>query len=144
MVRLMNSPSTVLARIFLAVGGTVCAVGMIGPFQGVEEMLIPWDKAAHFIAFYVLTSLLYVAFPKSRRVELTAVAILAGFGTEIAQGVSGRDMGLGDAMADTLGALAVLLPMYLQQMRSPRRVERRVSRSSEAMSDRRARVRAVA
>ncbi|MFN3514030.1 MAG: hypothetical protein ACK41C_13360 [Phenylobacterium sp.] len=119
------------ARILLAAGFLVCAVGMVGPFQGVEEALIPWDKAAHFVAFYVLTSLLYVAFPRRRRVDLTLLAVFVGAGLEIAQGLSGRDMGLGDMAANALGAGAVLLPMYLQDLRAPRRVERRRSRTVE-------------
>lgn len=113
------------ARLLLALGGTVCIVGMVGPFQGVEEALIPWDKAAHFVAFYLLTSLLYVAFPRRRRVDLTVFAIFAGAAIEIAQGLSGRDMGVGDMFANALGAGAVLLPMYLQEWRAPGRSERR-------------------
>jgi VanZ family protein len=122
---------TLVARILLAVAALVCVVGMVGPFQGAEEALIPWDKAAHFVAFYGLTSLLYVAFPRFRRVELTLVAIFAGCGIEIAQGVSGRDMDVADIFANSLGALAVLTPMYLQEWRSPRRSERRRRRSVE-------------
>lgn len=121
----MARPSTLIARTLLVLGGGVCVIGMVGPFQGVEEALIPWDKAAHFVAFYVLTSLLYVAFPRRRRVDLTLMAVLAGAGIEIAQGLSGRDMGVGDILANALGAGAVLLPMYLQDLRSPRRAERR-------------------
>lgn len=116
---------TRIARILLAVGATVCVIGMVGPFQGVEEALIPWDKAAHFTAFYVLTSLLYVAFPRRRRMDLTLMAIFAGAVIEVAQGLAGRDMGVGDMVANALGAGAVLLPMYLQEWRSPRRTERR-------------------
>lgn len=124
----MARRSTLIARTLLALGGTVCVIGMVGPFQGVEEALIPWDKAAHFTAFYILTSLLYVAFPRRRRLDLTVTAIFAGAGIEIAQGLSGRDMGVGDMFANALGAGAVLLPMYLQEWRAPRRVERRQSR----------------
>lgn len=122
---------TLIARTLLAVGGTVCVVGMVGPFQGVEEALIPWDKAAHFVAFYCLTALMYVAFPRRRRVDLTVAAIFAGAAIEIAQGLSGRDMGVGDMIANALGASAVLLPMYLQEWRSPRRAERRRPRNLE-------------
>lgn len=122
---------TLIARTLLAVGGTVCVVGMVGPFQGVEEALIPWDKAAHFVAFYILTALMYVAFPRRRRVDLTMMAIFAGAAIELAQGLSGRDMGVGDMVANGLGAFAVLLPMYLQEWRSPRRTERRRPRTLE-------------
>lgn len=124
----MTRPSTRIARALLALGGTVCVVGMVGPFQGVEEALIPWDKAAHFTAFYILTSLLYVAFPRRRRLDLTLMAIFGGAAIEIAQGLAGRDMGIGDMVANALGAGAVLLPMFLQEWRSPRRVERRSRR----------------
>jgi VanZ family protein len=119
---------TIIARTLLALSGAVCVVGMVGPFQGVEEALIPWDKAAHFVAFYILTALMYVAFPRRRRVDLTLLAVFAGAGIEIAQGLTGRDMGVGDMVANALGASAVLLPMYLQEWRAPRRVERRSGR----------------
>lgn len=121
---------TLIARTLLVVGGTVCVVAMVGPFQSLEEAVIPWDKAAHFIAFYILTALMYVAFPRRRRLDLTMMATLGGALIEIAQGFTGRDMGVGDMVANGLGAFAVLLPMYLQEWRAPSRSERRRSRSA--------------
>ena len=106
------------ARVFLVAGGLTCAVGMIGPFQGIEHALVPWDKAAHFVAFYGLTSLLFMAFPERRRLDLTMLAILAGCGIEILQGAAGRDSEIGDILANSLGALAVLAPGYLEQARA--------------------------
>ena len=127
MDRLLNSKS--LARIALALGGLVCAIGMVGPFQGVEKALIPWDKAAHFVAFYGVTLLMFSAFPGRRRIDLFFLAVLAGSGIEIAQAMTGRDAELGDVLADALGAMAVLAPVYLEFLRRKPETERRRSAS---------------
>jgi VanZ family protein len=117
--------STKIARAALVVSGLACAIGMIGPFQGVEEAIIPWDKAAHFIAFYGLTALLYASFPDRRRFDLTLLAILAGAGTEVAQQLTGRDAGMDDLAADAVGAFAVLLPIWIERLRREPQPERR-------------------
>ncbi|HEY3695505.1 VanZ family protein [Phenylobacterium sp.] len=114
-----------VARVLLLLAGGVCAVGMVGPFQGVEEAFVPWDKAAHFIAFYGLTILMFAAFPKRRRLDLTTIAVLAGCGIELAQRLTGRDAELGDVAADALGALAVMAPVWVGRLRSDSRRERR-------------------
>jgi len=120
------APSTQKAARFLLISaGAVCVIGMVGPFQGVEKALVPWDKAAHFLAFYGLTALLMAAFPKRRRLDLVYLAIFAGAAIEVAQLISGRDFGLGDLAADAAGAFAVWAPMWLQSLRSPPMVERR-------------------
>ena len=72
--------------------------------------LIPWDKARHFIAFYILASLGALAFP---RVSLVYTAIgLALFGVliEILQGLVGRDRSTLDVVADVVGIAAALTP----------------------------------
>lgn len=107
-----------LSRLGLVAAALVCTIGMVGPFQGVEEAYVPWDKAAHFLAFYGITAFLYVAFPHRRRLDLTFIAILFGSATEIAQALSGRDAELGDVVADAAGACAVLAPMYFEQIRA--------------------------
>ena len=77
--------------------------------------LVPWDKAEHFIAFYVLTSLAACAFP--RRHLLVIAATLSAFGAliEIVQGTElvHRDMDFWDWVADTLAIIAALAPMLL-------------------------------
>jgi VanZ family protein len=116
----------IAARILLAAAVLICAVGMLGPFGGVEKDLVPEDKAAHFIAFYGLTLLMFSAFPNRRRLDLVMLAVFAGFALEIGQRLSGRDAEVGDLLADALGALAVLAPVWLEHLRFPRR-ERRAS-----------------
>jgi len=112
------------ARWTLLVAGTICAIGMVGPFRGVEHALVPWDKAAHFIAFYGVTLLMFSAFPDRRRLDLAVLATFAGAAIEVLQLIDGRDAELGDIVADAAGAFAVLAPIYLERMREPR-TERR-------------------
>jgi len=118
-----------IARGLLLVAGLTCAIGMVGPFQGIERAFVPWDKAAHFMAFYGLTLLLFSAFPDRRRLDLAMLATFAGAAIEIMQLIEGRDAELGDIIADAAGAFAVLAPLYLDQMRRPR-IERRQARAA--------------
>ena len=118
-----------IARALLVAAGLTCAIGMVGPFQGVERVLVPWDKAAHFMAFYGLTLLLFSAFPDRRRLDLAMLATFAGAAIEIMQLIEGRDAELGDILADAAGAFAVLAPLYLDQMRRPL-IERRQARAA--------------
>lgn len=107
-----------IARIALAAVALVCGVAMIGPFQGAEKVLVPWDKAAHFLAFYGMTVGLFLAFPKRRRLDLAVLAAFAGSAVEIAQAMTGRDAGVGDMLANAAGAGAVLLPTCVEQWRA--------------------------
>lgn len=111
--------------------GLTCVIGMVGPFQGVERALVPWDKAAHFIAFYGVTLLLFSAFPDRRRLDLAVLAIFAGAAIEVLQLIDGRDAEVGDLLADAAGALAVLAPIWLERLREPR-IERRLRSAAVA------------
>ena len=107
-----------IARIVLALIAATGAFFMIGPFQGAEEAFVPWDKAAHFIAFYVATAALLLAFPERRRLDLAILAITAGALLEVIQSLVGRDFGIGDLAADAAGALAVIAPAYIERWRA--------------------------
>lgn len=82
--------------------------------------LTPWDKATHFIAFYVLTALAVASFP--RRNLLLIAALLSGFGAsiEIVQGTPQvhRDRDFWDWVADTVAIASALLPMALSWWRT--------------------------
>lgn len=121
----MVSLTPKLARFLLISAALVCAIGMIGPFKGVEKHWISVDKAAHFIAFYGLTLLTIASFPKRRAFDLACLALLFGVSIEVGQVLSGRGAQLGDVLADAAGVAGVLLPMHLQRLRSPPVVERR-------------------
>jgi hypothetical protein len=77
--------------------------------------LTPWDKATHFIAFYVLTGLAVAAFP--RRNLFVVAALLSAFGAliEIVQGLPmvHRDRDFWDWVADSIAISCALAPMLL-------------------------------
>jgi VanZ family protein len=127
------------ARLLLIAATLVCAVGMVGPFKGIEKNFVPTDKAAHFIAFYGLTALMMMAFPKNRRLEIVFAAIALGAALEVAQAFTSRGFSISDLMADVVGAFAVWAPMWMQSMRSPPVVERRRRATDRAAETERAR-----
>ena len=130
----MHRPEEIktVARGLLLAAGLVCAIGMIAPaFQGAERALVPWDKAAHFIAFYGLTFLMFAAFPDRRRLDLTLLACFAGAAIEVLQLLDGRDAELGDLLADAAGGFAVYAPVYLDRI-GKLRVERRSAAGAAA------------
>jgi hypothetical protein len=86
---------------------------VIPPSHAVQ--LVPWDKAAHFIAFYGLTGLAVAAFP---RAKLWVIFVsLSAFGglIEIVQGLPfvNRDEDIWDWVADTIAITAAMSPMLL-------------------------------
>jgi len=119
-----------LARLLLVLGVVACIVAAVGPFQALEFKLFPWDKAAHVVALYAITALLFLGFPKRRRLDLALMAALGGCSIEVLQYMAGRDAELGDMVANAVGAFAVLVPGYLEQARTVMRDgERRERRS---------------
>ena len=120
------------ARWLLLAAGLVCAIGMVGPFRGVEHALVPWDKAAHFIAFYGVTLLAFSAFPRRRRLDIVMLATFAGSAIEVLQLIDGRDAELGDVIADAAGAFAVLAPVWLERLRQPLAERRSRAAAAEA------------
>jgi hypothetical protein len=119
------------ARWLLLAAGAVCAFGMLGPFRGIERAFVPWDKAAHFIAFYGLTLLMFSAFPERRRLDLALLATFVGAAIEVIQAMVGRDGELADLLADAAGAFAVYAPIHLERLRQPS-IERRRERVASA------------
>jgi hypothetical protein len=89
----------------------VCAVL---PSQHVVHIFM-WDKAEHFLAFYVLTGLAVAAFPRG---SLFVIAVaLSAFGAfiELIQGLSfvGRDRDIQDWITDSIAIGMALAPMLL-------------------------------
>ena len=72
--------------------------------------LLPWDKAEHFIAFFVLTGLAVAALPRAPLAWLAAG--LSGLGglIELIQGAPWvhRDCDVWDWVADTIAVLSVM------------------------------------
>jgi VanZ family protein len=78
--------------------------GELGPSGGEPQL---WDKALHFMAYFVL-SMLAVAALRARRSALVAMLGLIAMGgvLELLQGLIGRDMSAYDELANALGVLA--------------------------------------
>jgi hypothetical protein len=81
--------------------------------------LTPWDKATHFIAFYVLTGLAVAAFPRQNLFVLAVLLSAFGALIEIVQGLPmvHRDRDFWDWVADTIAISSALAPLLLSWWR---------------------------
>ncbi len=81
--------------------------------------LFPWDKAEHFTAFFVLTSLAAAAYPRAPLILVALWLSLFGCAIELVQALPfvHRDCDIGDWVADTTAVAAALLPMMLDRWR---------------------------
>ena len=81
--------------------------------------LFPWDKAEHFVAFYVLATLAAAAYPRVPLVVLGLWLSLFGCMIELAQALPfiHRDCDIRDWIADTLAVAAALAPMAVGRWR---------------------------
>ena len=88
--------------------------------------VLPWDKAQHFLAFYVLTVFAAAACPKCSLIVIGAA--LSGLGglIELVQALPfvARDADVFDWVADTTAILAALLPVVIAHWRTGLRRER--------------------
>lgn len=103
-----------LAQIVFWAAFTFTFVCAVLPSQHVIH-IFKWDKAEHFLAFYVLTGLAVAAFPRG---SLFVIAVaLSAFGAfiELIQGLSfvGRDRDIQDWITDSIAIGMALAPMLL-------------------------------
>jgi len=89
----------------------VCA---LLPSQHVIHIFM-WDKAEHFLAFYVLTGLAVAAFPRGRLIFIALALSAFGALIELLQGTSfvGRDRDFKDWITDSVAIVMALAPMLL-------------------------------
>jgi len=85
------------------------------------SLLIPWDKAKHFLGFFGLALLAVTAFPRKPLLWIGLALMAYGGAIEIAQGFVGRDRDLFDWAADGAGILACFAGMAASWARSPLR-----------------------
>lgn len=105
-----------LAR--LAAGlATIATLWLAFESRGDGPGLIPWDKAGHFLCFFVLTLLYTLAAPRTPRWRIIALLIVAGGVIEIVQGQVGRNAEWGDWIADIAGIACAALPVWLEGLR---------------------------
>lgn len=81
--------------------------------------LFPWDKAEHFVAFFVLTSLAAASYPRVALVLLGLWLSLFGCAIELVQALPfiHRDCDIWDWVADSVGIVAAMTPMLLDRWR---------------------------
>jgi hypothetical protein len=84
--------------------------------------LFPWDKAEHFVAFYVLTLLAAAAFPRRSLILIAGTLSALGASIELVQAlpIVNRDCDFWDWVADTIAIAAALAPMALVWWRRKR------------------------
>ncbi len=115
----MFTPAALIlcARLALLGGGVAVAVLMLGPFQGAEQALGLNDKAAHGLAFYLLTITLFLAAPRTRRTDLALFVFGLSLALEVVQATVGRSADLGDLALDAVGVGAALAPGLIERAR---------------------------
>src|SRR5262249_4644577 len=86
---------------------------LLPPHEAVS--LLPWDKAEHFLAFYVIALLARLAFPRAPFLAIAAALSAFGALIEIVQAlpIIDRDASVWDWAADSAGIAAALLPVLL-------------------------------
>lgn len=109
---------TVLAlRVLTASAVGVLVILTVGPFQGLEARLGLSDKAAHVVAFYIVTLLAFAIAPRFRRMELALMVFGLGVLIELAQGLVGRSLSLSDVVANSAGIVAAAAPAWIERLR---------------------------
>lgn len=96
----------------------VAFTAAVVPGQDAPEVL-PWDKAQHFLAFYVLAFLAAAAYPRSGLLRIGAALSAFGALIEFVQMIPAlhRDAEFFDWLADTVAVLAALAPVSLVSAR---------------------------
>ncbi|MEJ7137512.1 VanZ family protein [Amphibiibacter pelophylacis] len=92
----------------------LCATLVLALVPSVPEALSTgWDKSNHVLAFFVLTVLGCLAFPRHRSVPL-ALLVLFGVAIEVLQALTPtRQSDWHDVVADVIGIVLALLVMPL-------------------------------
>ena len=67
------------ARLGFVMASLGMAVLMLGPFQGLEQVFGLNDKTAHGVAFYGVTTGLFLIAPRQRRDDLALFVVAAAF-----------------------------------------------------------------
>ncbi|MEZ5960598.1 MAG: hypothetical protein R3C30_09265 [Hyphomonadaceae bacterium] len=82
--------------------------------------ILPWDKAAHFAAFFTLAVLAALSFPRTPLVAIGVALSALGAGIEVVQGLPGvdRDRDVVDWLVDTVAIGFALWPGLVHAARA--------------------------
>ncbi len=82
--------------------------------------VLTWDKAVHFIAYFVLAAAVFVA--EKHRGKVFGITALYGLSDEIHQSfVPGRSCDLLDLLADCCGAALLIITIHIWRLTNERR-----------------------
>jgi VanZ family protein len=112
-----NAYLTLGARMAFAVALGAVAWLSLTP-DTTDPALIPWDKARHFLAFYMLTGLAVIGLPRVNLLWLGLALLAYGGLIEVFQGMVGRQTSLLDLAANGAGIAALFAGMAAQQART--------------------------
>ncbi len=116
----MSKTVIAVLRLALAAALTFTLYAAFAPTPDAPQLL-PWDKAAHFAAFFVLAILAALAFPKIPILWIGLALSGLGAAIEIVQGLPAidRDRDSADWVVDTIAvALALWLgPLHVARAR---------------------------
>jgi len=107
------------ATVALAALSMVIAWTSLTPDTAAISLLIPWDKAKHFLGFFGLAVLAVIAFPRASLLWIGLALMVYGGAIEIAQAFVGRDRDILDWAAYGAGVLACFSGMAASWARSP-------------------------
>ena len=75
----------------------------------------PYDKAAHLVAFFVLTLVFSLAWPNTAKLVIPVALITLGGAIELIQGATalGHEADVWDSVADCTGVASALVVLFL-------------------------------
>jgi len=108
-----------LLRVLFAAAVVLTLYSAFAP-SGYSPHLFPWDKAEHFVAFYVLATLAALALPNTKITRIVVVLSVLGAAIELAQNIPfvHRDGDVSDWAVDSIAVLCALCPTVLDKVRS--------------------------
>jgi hypothetical protein len=112
-----------LSQVALAVAALAYGYWTLVPTAGSTGTIVERADAAQLAAGYGLTMLAFAAFPHRRRTDLIKVVILASALMEIARYLLGHGLDPLNPVAETVGAIAVLVPSFIERFRSLTRAD---------------------
>jgi hypothetical protein len=111
---------------FLALFLFACAITLWAALSPGDQTpgLLPWDKAQHFLVFYVLAGTASLALPASRLWRIGLVLVALGGLIELLQALPmiRRDAEWTDLAADAVGIAFAYGPMIVGRWRDPQSV----------------------
>lgn len=115
----MSKTVIAVARIALAAALIFTLYAAFVPTPDAPSFL-PWDKASHFAAFFVLAILAALAFPSTRLLNIALALSVLGASIEVVQGLPAvhRDLDVMDWLVDTVTVAAAFWPGMVHTARA--------------------------